>query len=59
MDKKIDEAARELGRKGGLATKKKHGKAYYKELSKKMLEARWGKKEESEDPEKPLDKEEK
>ena len=48
MDKEVSEAATEMGRKGGLATKKKYGKKHYSEMAKKMLEARWGKKEKKE-----------
>jgi len=33
----------ELGRKGGKATKKKHGKKHYQKLAENMNKKRWGK----------------
>lgn len=36
-------AAAELGRRGGKAVAKKHGKGYMKELGKRGAQARWNK----------------
>jgi len=58
MDKKtISEAAAAMGRKGAAAKLKKYGPGQYSEMGKKGMAKRWGKKEEPEDIEKPLDKE--
>jgi general stress protein YciG len=38
------EIAKLLGQRGGLKTKQKYGKKHYKEMSKKGLAKRWGKK---------------
>ena len=40
INKKVREYFAGEGRKGGNATLKKHGPAYYKELSRKGVEAR-------------------
>jgi len=40
--KKISNAAAELGRRGGKAVVKKHGKDYMSKIAKKGLEKRWG-----------------
>jgi general stress protein YciG len=39
--KKISNAAAELGRRGGKAVVKKHGKDYMSKIAKKGLEKRW------------------
>ena len=39
--KETSNAAAELGRKGGRAVVKKHGKDYMKKLGKKGSDARW------------------
>jgi len=43
-NKKRKSAATELGRLGGKAVVKKHGKAYMKKIGKRGAEARWGNK---------------
>ena len=59
MDKKtISEAAAAMGRKGAAAKLKKYGKEHYSEMGKKGMASRWGKKEDPENTDKPLDKEE-
>lgn len=43
MEKKVNEAAKSLGKMGGEATKKKHGKGYFREIALK----RWKKEDKS------------
>lgn len=59
MDKKINEAARELGRRGGKAVLKKYNKDHFKELGKKSGEARRKRAEEKKKEEKEQEPEKK
>ena len=38
----VTKSAKTLGRKGGLATKKKYGKKHYQKLAENMNKKRWG-----------------
>ena len=42
--KEISENASTLGRLGGKAVVKKHGKAYMQKIGRRGMKARWGKK---------------
>ncbi len=41
--KELQDIGKLLGRRGGLTTKKKYGKAHYVEIGKKGMKSRWGK----------------